>query len=171
MNLEGDGRERSVLALVERQFAGMDNAPNLKARARQELMAKVEAAYAAGGLEMFVSIEKVAGIPLAASLVVFLLPAPEDGRAVDAGQLAQSMRGGNNQVSVIDLPPGKSVRVLRYGAPSGDEAADSATMEVFAPVPGSGAWLLLFFSAPFGPLAPALTKLFDSICATLTFDQ
>jgi hypothetical protein len=117
VSLDPDGRERSALALVERQFTGMGDAPHLKEQARKELLAKAEAAYAAGGLDMFVSMEQVAGIPLAASLVVFLLPAPEDGRAADAGQLAASLRGGNSQVSVIGLPAGKSVRVLRYGAP------------------------------------------------------
>jgi hypothetical protein len=53
---------------------------------------------------------------------------------------------------------------------SQDESA-SATLEVFVPVPGGGAWLLLSFSAPLGPLVPALTKLFDAICTTLRWDQ
>jgi hypothetical protein len=52
-----------------------------------------------------------------------------------------------------------------------DVDADAATLEVFIPVPGSGAWLLLSFSAPFNPIAPALTKLFDAICTTLRLDQ
>jgi hypothetical protein len=39
------------------------------------------------------------------------------------------------------------------------------------PVPRDGGWLLLSFSAPLGPLAPAMIKLFDAIAATLRWDQ
>jgi hypothetical protein len=39
------------------------------------------------------------------------------------------------------------------------------------PVPRGGGWLLLSFSAPLGPLAPAMTRLFDAICSTLRWDQ
>lgn len=65
MDLDPGRRERAVAALVERQFRGADNVPHLKAQARQELLTRTEAAYAAGGLEMFLSLQQVAGIPLA----------------------------------------------------------------------------------------------------------
>jgi len=74
IDLEPGRRERSVAALVKRQFAGIDNAPHLKAQAREQLLAQTLAAQAAGGLEMFLSLDPVAGIPLAASLVIFLVP-------------------------------------------------------------------------------------------------
>ena len=38
-------------------------------------------------------------------------------------------------------------------------------------VPGSGAWLLLSFSAPEGPLAAVMADLFDAIAATLRWIQ
>src|ERR1035437_1213349 len=76
VDLDPGRRQRAVVALVERQFAGVDNAPHLKAQARQELLAKAGAAHEAGGLEMFLSLQQVAGIPLAASLVIFLVPPP-----------------------------------------------------------------------------------------------
>jgi hypothetical protein len=172
VDLDTGRRERSVRALVELQFAGIDNAPHLKAQAHEELLAKAEAAYETGGLDMFLSLQQIAGIPLAASLVVFLIPAPADGRTADAGQLARTLRGDDRKVSVTDLPAGKSVRMLRRADPgSSEQGADAATLEVFVPVPGSGAWLLLSFSAPIGPLAPAMTKLFDAICTTVRWDQ
>jgi hypothetical protein len=160
-------RERSVAALVERQFAGIDNAPHLKAQARQETLAKAEAAYAAGGLEMFMSLQQIAGIPIAASLVTFMVPPPATG-AVTAEELAATLAGEDRKVTVGDLPAGRSVRMLRRS--ESDDAEGSATLEVFAPVPGSHSWLLLSFAAPLGPLAPALTKLFDAICMTLRWD-
>jgi len=168
IDLEPGRRERSVAALAERQFAGMDNAPHLKVQARQETLAKAEAAYAAGGLEMFLSLQQIAGVPVAASLVTFLVPPPPTG-AVTAGELAAALAGDEGQVSVVDLPAGPSVRMLRRAGSDGDEA--SATLEVFAPVPDSGAWLLLSFAAPIGPLAAALTKLFDAISMTLRWDR
>jgi len=117
---------------------------------------------------MFLSLRQVAGIPLAASLVIFLVP-PPGSQAVTAEELAASLAGAGRQVRLADLPAGTAVRVLRRTG-SEDEAA-AATLEVFAPVPRGGAWLLLSFSAPLGPLAPALTKLFDAICTTLRWDQ
>lgn len=168
IDLEPGRRERPVAALIERQFAGIDNAPHLKAQARQETLDKAEAAYAAGGLEMFMSLQQIAGIPIAASLVTFAVPPPTTG-ALAAEDLAATLAGEERQVTVVDLPAGRSVRVLRRDG-SADEAA-SATLEVFAPVPGSGSWLLLSFAAPIGPLVPALTKLFDAICMTLRWNQ
>lgn len=167
VDLNPGRRERTVAALVERQFAALDNAPHLKAQARQELLARAQAGYETGGLEMFLSTQQAAGIPLAASLVIFLLPPPASG-AVTAEALAGSLAGQERQVKVTDLPAGTAVRVLRRTA-SAD--GTTATLEVFVPVPRGGGWLLLAFSAPLGPLAPAMTRLFDAIAATLRWDQ
>jgi len=168
VDLEPGRRERSVAALVKRQFAGIDNAPHLKEQARQELLAQTEAAQTAGGLEMFLSLQQIAGVPLAASLVIFLIPPPGT-QVVTAQNLARSLSEAERQAAVVDLPAGQAVRVLGR-TPSPDESA-SATLEVFVPVPHSGEWLLLSFSTPLGPLALALTKLFDAICITLRWDQ
>jgi hypothetical protein len=177
IDLEPGRRERSIAALVERQFAGIDNVPHLKAQARHETLAKAESAYSAGGVEMFLSLQQIAGIPVAASLVIFLVPPPATG-AVTAEELAATLAGDEGQVSVVDLPAGTSVRLLRRAGSAGldgsapfDGDAVSATLEVFAPVPDSGWWLLLSFAAPIGPLAPALTKLFDAISMTLRWDR
>jgi hypothetical protein len=168
IDLEPGGRERSVAALVKRQFAGIDNAPHLKAQARQQLLAQTEAAQAAGGLEMFLSLQQVAGIPLAASLVTFLVPSPGSA-VVTAADLAQSLTGDERRVTVVDLPAGRAVRVLRRTAT--EDGPASATLEIFVPVPHNGEWLLLSFATPLGPLVPALTKLFDAICTTLRWDH
>jgi hypothetical protein len=170
--LDPERRARSVRELVERQFAGIDNAPHLKAQAREELLSRAETAYEAGGLDMFLSLQEIAGIPLAASLLVFLVPPPEDGQPAEATQLAETLRCEDRYVSLMDLPAGKSARVLRRGELDGTQpGTDATTLEVFVPVPSTGAWLLLSFSAPLGPLAPAMTKLFDAICKTLRWDR
>lgn len=166
VDLDPGRRERAVAALVERQFAGLDNAPHLKAQARRELLAQAKAAYASGGLEMFLSGQQVAGIPLAASLVIILVPEPGS-QAVTAEKLAGSLGEEGRQVRVADLPAGTAVRVLWRTA----SEIEATTLEVFVPVPRDGGWLLLSFSAPLGPLAPAMIKLFDAIAATLRWDQ
>jgi len=168
VELEPGRREHSVAALVKRQFAGIDNAPHLKAQARQQLLAQTEAAQQAGGLEMFLSLRQVAGVPLAASLVTFLIPPPGT-QVVTAQELARSLADDDRQATVVDLPAGQAVRILERNSPQNEPA--SATLEVFVPVPQSGEWLLLSFSTPLGPLAPALTKLFDAICTTLRWAQ
>jgi hypothetical protein len=188
VDLEPGRRERAVTALTERQFAGLDNAPHLKAQARQDLLDQAEAAYAAGGLEMFLSLQRVADIPIPASLVIFATPAPEpdpngaeaNGTGAEAiGALTRELTGRGQRVHVVDLPAGPAVRAVP--PPPGeapDEAAGDApeqtpaspTLEVFVPVPGGSGWLLLSFAAPLSPLAPALFRLFDAICTTLRWD-
>ena len=177
----GPGRlERSVARLVDRQFAGIDNAPHLKAQARQELLRRAGAARQAGGVEMFLSMMRIEGLPIAASLTTYVVPA---GR-LSPDDLAPELAGEGDKVTVVDLPAGRAVRIVRDAAPpeawaSGaapagpdrDELAlalVSREVQVFLPVPGgAGAWLLLVFAAPLGPLAPAMTNLFDAICQTL----
>ncbi|MGH3249825.1 MAG: hypothetical protein ACRDOI_26995, partial [Trebonia sp.] len=127
-----------------------------------------KAAHGAGGLEMFLSLQHVAGVPLPASLAIFLVP-PDDTRAVAADRLAQALDGEDRQITLIDLPAGRAVRVLRSSG-SADEP-ESTIQEVFVPVPGGGWWLLLTFATPLGPLVPAMTKLFDAICTTLRWDR
>lgn len=167
LNLDPARREQSVTALVEHQFAGLHKASLLKAQARRELLARVEATHSAGGIELFLSMQRVADVPIAASLATFLIPSDGSG-AVSADRLAQCLAGDDRDVTLIDFPAGQSVRVRRYsGSP---DTLGSAIQEVFVPVPGSGCWLLLVFAAPFGPLAQSLAKLFDAICATLRWD-
>jgi hypothetical protein len=167
VNLEPARREQSVAALVSKQFAGTDNAPHLKAQAKRELLDRAATTHEAGGIELFLSLQQVSGVPIPASLAVFLLP-PDDGQPVAADQLAQVLAGQERRVTVVDLPAGRSVRALRSCAPANE--LDSAVHEVFVPVPGSAWWLLLAFATPVGPLVRPLTALFDAICATLRWD-
>jgi hypothetical protein len=149
----------------------VDNAPHLKAQAKRELLVRAAATYKAGGIELFLSLQQVAGVPVPASLAIFLVP-PNDGQAVAANRLAQVLAGQDRQVTIMDLPAGQSVRVLRSGAPTAPASEPKSTIEeVFVPVPDSAWWLLLAFATPTGPLARPLTGLFDAICATLRWDQ
>lgn len=188
IQLEPGLAERDVARLVNRQFAGIDNAPHLKAQARRELMERAEAAGKMGGVEMFLSLMRVAGVPIAASLTTYLVPPPAN--AISPDDLAPALARDGDQVTVVDLPAGRAVRVVRdsaspqewsgYAAPapghvSPEAPADalvSREVQVFVPVPGGGgAWLLLAFAAPLAPLAPAMTSLFDGVSRTLRWSR
>ena len=88
---------------------------------------------------------------------------------VTAHDLARSLTSDRRQATVVDLPAGQAVRALGRPSPPGEQ--ESATLEVFVPVPHNGEWLLLSFATPLSPLVPALTKLFDAICTTLRWHQ
>ena len=123
VDLDPGRRELSVAALVKRQFAGIDNAPHLKAQAREQLLAQALVAQAAGGLEMFLSLDPVARIPLAASLVIFLVPA-SGCHWVTAADLARSLMGEERRVTVVELPAGQAVRTAgRRSSPGEPESA------------------------------------------------
>jgi hypothetical protein len=77
--------------------------------------------------------------------------------------------GDGRDVTIVNLPAGRSVRVLRF--PAANDKRGSTVHEVFVPVPGSAWWLLLAFATPIGPLARPLSDLFDAISATLRWDR
>jgi len=161
IDLEPGNREKAVAALAERQFHGVDNAPHLKAEARQNLMATADDAFRNGGIDLYVSLQTAAGFPLSAALVVTLAPAPERERVmVSPPRLAETLAAPGRRVTIMNLPAGQAVRVLRKDPPV-------TNLDVHIPIPGSGAYLLLSFCTPLAPLADALTGMFDAIAGTL----
>jgi hypothetical protein len=161
IDLEPGSREKSVAALVERQFHGADNAPHLKREARQKLLATADNAFRSGGIELYVSLQTAAGFPLSAALVVTLTPPHEQDQVmVTPDRLAEILVGSGRQVSIMDLPAGQAVRVRSEHPPV-------TNLDIHVPVPGSSAYLLLSFSTPLAPLAGALVEMFDVIAGTL----
>jgi hypothetical protein len=182
--LEPGERERSARALADRQFHGLDNAPATKARLRDQLIRQAEAAWQAGGIELYLSLQQAAGLPLAASLLITLIAPPPDGPVTPA-QLAEASAAPGRTVTRTTLPAGPAVRVRRRTIPTpGDLRTASPTdpggptspdhpappvtnLDIHLQVPGSGAYLLLSFATPLDPLATPMTLLFDAIAATL----
>lgn len=161
IDLEPGTREKAVAALVERQFRGVDNAPHLKAEAREELLATAADAFRNGGIELYVSLQTAAGFPLSAALVIILTPPHgHEHVAVTPARLADSLHGDGRQVTMMELPAGQAVRVRSEDPPV-------TNLDIHIPVPASSAYLLLSFSTPLAPLAGALTDMFDAIAGTL----
>jgi hypothetical protein len=62
----------------------------------------------------------------------------------------------------------RSVRIMQMPAGTCVRAETSATdLSFYFLVPGSGAWLLLAFAGPRGPLGPVMKELFEAIAGIL----
>jgi hypothetical protein len=154
--LEPGRREKAIGALVRRQFAGAPGADGVRAALRGHLTDLAEAAWQAGGIEFYLSLMMAGPLPVPASLLVTLIPPPPSG-PVPAEAVAGEAERRSRSVSFVRAPAGSGVRAQ----------ASAADISFYFPVPGSGAWLLLAFSGPDGPLAPVIAELFDAIAATL----
>lgn len=79
VHIDPERRERSVDALVERQFNGIDNAPQIKAQVRQELIDQATKAFDEGGIELYLSLQQAGPLTVPASLLIALGLLPREG--------------------------------------------------------------------------------------------
>lgn len=175
-------REKSVDALVERQFQGIDNAPHLKDELRKDVRRRSAKAARSGGVELYLSLQQVGPFTIPASLLVTLAPLRHP-QPLPAQALAEALAAdGEATVSVEELPSGEAVRVRRLtGTGTGrpepdtgggpDEPHRSVLVEYHVPVPGTTAFLLLTFSTPLEPIADAMAELFDAVATSLTWTE
>jgi hypothetical protein len=170
---DGVARARSVRALVRRQFRGVDDQPALRSQTEGHLAEAAQAAAERDGLEMYVATDTVVGVPIAASLVVSLLPAPIAGRSV-LGRLAQELRTDGSEVALIDLPIGAALRrrrterieeASRMGATD-----DSVLVDFYLPAPRDACMVLLNFATPLLPLAQPMAELFEAVASTARWE-
>lgn len=176
LSIEPERRERSVDALLARQFEGTDNAPHIKRQMRDALVEQAAAAYEDGGIELYISLQQAGPLTIPASLLVTLLPPLQDSLSI--GEVAGRLSDGQADVSVVELPSGTAVRVRRAtgqpdqpapaGAPgSTDQVLPSVTVDYQVPVPGTDQSLLLTFSTPLVQIAEAMVELFDAVAGSL----
>lgn len=172
--LAPDDRDRGIVALAERQFRGVDNAPHLKEQLMRALQRKAKDAYNVGGTELYISTLTMGPVPLAASLLISV-PAPDEWpQSSDADELAEHLAGRpeDAELGVVELQAaGRAVRIRRKEAP--DPASQmgntlpNTTLVYYVPVPATTRWLLLNFSTPLDPLADRMVELFDVVAGTL----
>ncbi|MFG3271208.1 hypothetical protein [Streptomyces luteogriseus] len=180
VHIDPELRERSVDALVSRQFEGVDNAPHLKRQLRDSLLGQAAAAFRDGGIELYLSLQKAGSLTIPASLLVTLLP-PSGGSRWTVQETAARLSAQRElEVSVAELSSGPAVRIRRStghpdlpappGAPgSPDQALPSVTVDYQLPVPGAGTSLLLTFSTPLVQIAEAMVQLFDAVAGSLVW--
>jgi len=138
------------------------------------LLDSSRAAAEGGGLEMYVSTEVVAGVPLAISLVVTVLSAPASAGDTPMAELVRELGQDGSEVTLVELAAGRAVRRRRTDRPReiADLGApdDSVLVDFFVPVPGHDALVLLSFSTPLLPLADALAEFFEAIAGTARWE-
>ncbi|AZM54785.1 hypothetical protein DMA15_21315 [Streptomyces sp. WAC 01529] len=174
LHLDPDERDRGIAALADRQFAGIDHAPVLKENLMRDLQKQAKAAYRSGGLELYISLLTVRGLPLASSLLVSLLPEGWPGCRTPydlARRLAET--GRRAEVRKLEVA-GDAVREQRTEGPDPERqmgnTLDTTTVIYHVPVPASEQWLTLTFSTPMEGLAPAMVELFDTVAGTLHWE-
>lgn len=179
VSLDPDDRDRSIVALAELTFRGVDNAPHIKQEFMRDLQRKAKDAYRVGGTELYLSTLTVGPVPLASSLLISV-PGPEEWpQTSDADELAEHLlgqnTGGDREVGVVELAvAGKSVRYRCREAADPDRqmgnTLPTTTLTYYMPIPTTVRWLLLNFSTPVDPLADQMVELFDAVAGTLHWE-
>jgi hypothetical protein len=168
IDLDPTRRDAQIAALVDRQWCGVDDAPHLKAQARAELGRQAAEAAAAGGLQLFLSVGTLAGVPLSASLLVSSVPLASPAELAD---LAERRRAEGREVTQLVLPAGPALRtrwrVRTEPDPQAGPQPATTCLDLHVPVPSAPRVLLLQFRTPLEPLADVLVELFDAVAATL----
>ncbi|MFF1698279.1 hypothetical protein ACFVXC_32440 [Streptomyces sp. NPDC058257] len=187
--LDPDDRDRAIVALAERQFRGIDNAPRLKEQFMRELQRKAREAYRAGGMELYLSTLTIGPIPLASSLLISMLSPDAWPQNLDVEALAEHLLVLDAQkaearertgclaselsvVEVVDLEAvGKAVRRRCREAPDPEHQLGNelptTTLSYYVSIPATTSWLLMNFSTPMDPLADKMVELFDVVAGTL----
>ncbi|HEY5834536.1 hypothetical protein [Streptomyces sp.] len=169
IDLDSERRAAAVAALVERQFQGLDDAPLLKAQAREELAVRAEEAYRNGGIELYLSLQAAGPLTVPAALLITLVPSQRPGATAPEDLAAYLSEHGpvGQEISVEELPTGRAVRVRTRSVPAPDDPSGNTlpvtSVDYRLPVPGTEAYLLLSFSTPLDPVADAMADLFDAV--------
>jgi hypothetical protein len=162
---------RRIAALVEDRFRGIDNAPHLKAQMREEMAQRAQEAWTGGGIELYLSMMDVAGVPVASSLLVTMIPYEAGASRVPLEDIALAMAASGEKATMVELPAGFAM-AHRYATdprPGSGSTYSDTHYDVTLDVPNTDSRLLLSFSSPVEPLADALVELFESISYSLTW--
>lgn len=176
LTLDPDDRDRGIIALADRTFRGVDNAPHLRDQFMRDLQRKAKDAYQVGGIELYLSTLTIGPVPLASSLLISL-PAPDEWpECSGADELAEHLAGGDigadAELGVVEMEmAGSTVRHRHREAPDPQaqmgNTLPTTNLTYYVQVPASKRWLLLNFSTPVDPLADRMVQLFDTVAGTL----
>jgi hypothetical protein len=162
---------RRIARLVDDRFRGVDNAPHLKAQMREELAQRAQEAWAGGGVELYLSMMDIAGVPVASSLLVTLVPYPVGAKHHTLEELTLVLVASGEDVTMAEMPAGFAM-VHRYKSdprPDSGSTFSDTHYDVTFDIPNTDSRLLFSFSTPVEPLADPLVELFESIAYSLTW--
>lgn len=171
-------RAQSVKALLDRQLASLprDRVATLRRELDGELTRLVERAVANGAVEMYLNLDLMRGLPVAASCLVTVVSVGF-GTALPATELAELLGDQpGDEVGVLDVAGVSAARVRRREATTDENGISTGELavtrlQVYVPVPNTTEMLLLSFSTPMDPIADAMVTLFDAIAGSLRWEQ
>lgn len=172
-------RERSVDRLVERQFAGIDNQPQLRADARKQLLAQAQSAADSDGHLLALCLLEIQGVPVPASLVVHWIDVPVDPETTpNDGSLLLGLQAELQPASTaepdfaLDLARVAAGNVLRrvYKCPAeldGAEPVPALVVDYWVERPDGAGLVQLAFATPMVAVREPMLELFDAIASAL----
>ena len=166
-------RHQSIAALLDRQLESLprDRVATLRRELDGELTRQVERAVGNGAEEMYLNVDLMRGLPVAASCLVTVVPVGF-GTALQATELAALMSDGpGDEVGVLEVAGALAARVRRRDPVTDTEGLSTGKLavtrlQVYVPVPNTTEMLLLSFSTPIDPIADAMVALFDAIAGS-----
>lgn len=171
-------RGQSITALLDHQLASLprDRIVALRRELDGEIIRLAERAAANGATDMYLNVDLMRGLPVAASCLVTVVPVGF-GTTLPATELAALMGDQpGDEVGVLEVAGAPAARVRRRepftdgeGLSTGELAV--TRLQVYVPVPNSAEMLLLSFSTPIDPIADAMVALFDAIAGSLRWRQ
>ncbi len=176
-----EARQRSVDNLVERQFAGIDDQPLLRADTCRQLLAEAETAATSDARLLALSLLQIAGAPVPASLVVHWIDVSTDpaNTSGDGGLLLglqaelEPVPGAAPEhgfsLDLATVAAGKVLRRVyeRDAELEGAEPVPSLVADYWLERPDGSGLVQLAFATPMVPLREAMLELFDAIAAAL----
>ena len=181
LDLDPRTRNESIAAMVDAHIARSAATPENRQVLVRLLRRTARDAADRGMVFASLMSEVAEGIPVSASATVTLSGAldSEERSISDPSRIATELRtkdggaGRRREVSVVDLPAGRAVRLV--GTRTGDvegiaEGIVTHEVQSFVPVPGTRLLAVLTFTTPVLALAEPFTGLFDTMAQNFAFE-
>jgi hypothetical protein len=186
------GSAKAVRAVVDVVLKGVpssvprDRIPPYRAELEGRLRTMVKEARGKGGIDLYLPIGPMHGIPISASFIVSegsvgasVGASGDDGEELDPAKLVTYLAtedGSGAPVTVDEVPAVRSEHVAAP-EPSAEVEAGSRRVDYMIPVPGTpDRWMLVGFStlgggSPDDELSGILVQLFDAIMSTFRWER
>lgn len=180
-DLDEKTRDRSIERVVKQMFGRSDELARFRREATLAYRSFASEVAEQGCFLAANYAEEVNGIPLTASLLVFLMPTPLDHAGTpitSVGELRAGLArdvGGEEKLDVeaIALAVGDGVRV-RVLVETEERASDGTHPKIyvvryFVPVADTGQMLVITFSTAIASIGDAFSEIFDAIASSATW--
>ena len=179
------GSSKAVRAVVDEALKAVprnvprDRIPPYRAELEGRLQTMVREARAKGGVDLYMPIGPVHGIPVSASFIVSEGAVGTGGEEIDPATLVTFLatEDGSGAPVEVDGVPAVRTELVAGAEPSAEVDAGSRRVDYIIPVPGApDRWLLVAFStlgagSPDDELSSILVQLFDAIMSTFRWNR